>query len=179
VNASKAQSFMDIVEKARVFATAAHVAVGQVRKYTGEAYICHPAAVAALVRSASEEDATVAAAWLHDVVEDTGVTLETVVAEFGPAVANLVEQVTDISKPSDGNRAHRKMLDRHHSALACPAAKSIKLADMIDNLPSIISGDRKFAKVYVAEQRLLLAVLVEGSPRLFAQAEGLLAGANL
>lgn len=165
---------MNIIEKARIFATAAHAAVGQRRKYTGEPYICHPAAVASLVSSVSEDDETVAAAWLHDVVEDTAVSIDTIRAEFGPVVSALVEQVTDVSASIDGNRAHRKEIDRMHSAEGSPSAKSIKLADMIDNLPSIIAGDPKFAKVYVAEQRLLLSVLTEGSARLYAAAEKLL-----
>ena len=68
---------MNIVEKARVFATAAHAAVGQLRKYTFEPYIVHPAEVFAIVSTvdgATEE--MMAAAWLHDTVEDTGVTIE-------------------------------------------------------------------------------------------------------
>jgi (p)ppGpp synthase/HD superfamily hydrolase len=166
---------MELIEKARIFATAAHAAVGQRRKYTGEPYICHPAAVAFLVSSVSGGDAVVAAAWLHDVVEDTGVSIKTVEMEFGPVVAALVNQVTNVSKPTDGNRARRKEIDRNHSAAACPSAKSIKLADMIDNLPSIVAGDPAFAKVYIAEQQLLLNVLVDGSSQLYYQAKTLLA----
>jgi (p)ppGpp synthase/HD superfamily hydrolase len=59
---------MNIVERARVFATAAHAAVGQKRKYTGEDYIVHPTEVAGIVRDAGGTDAQIAAAYLHDLV---------------------------------------------------------------------------------------------------------------
>lgn len=71
-----------IEEKARVFATAAHGAVGQVRKYTGEPYINHPAEVVQIVRSVQHTPDMIAAAWLHDVVEDTAVTLEDIEQHF-------------------------------------------------------------------------------------------------
>lgn len=56
-------------------ATAAHEGIGQVRKYTGEPYINHPAAVAELVSSVPHTPEMLAAAWLHDTVEDTPITL--------------------------------------------------------------------------------------------------------
>ncbi|GAB2719926.1 HD domain-containing protein [Comamonas sediminis] len=165
---------MHIVEKARIFATAAHYAIDQKRKYTNEPYIHHPKAVVNLLLSISENEEVLAAAWLHDIIEDTSIKLETIEEEFGFAVANLVREVTNISRSSDGNRAHRKAIDRTHSAAASPSAKSIKLADIIDNLPSIKNGNPDFAKVYIAEQKLLLEVLKEGSTSLYTQAERLL-----
>src|SRR5580765_8807774 len=90
--------------RARVFATAAHAAVGQVRKYTGEPYINHPAAVAEIVRAVPHSEAMLAAAWLHDVVEDTKVTYADIKAEFGEDVAVLVNWLTDVSAPQDGFR---------------------------------------------------------------------------
>src|ERR1700719_3147112 len=74
------------VERARIFATAAHTAVKQTRKYTHEPYINHPAAVVKLVASVPHTPEMLAAAWLHDVVEDTGVTLKILDAEFGGKV---------------------------------------------------------------------------------------------
>ena len=58
------------------------------------------------------------AAWLHDVVEDTPTLLEDVESAFGKSVAYLVDCLTDVSKPSDGNRAVRKEIDRQHLAKA-------------------------------------------------------------
>ena len=109
---------MDIIEKARVFATAAHASAAQLRKYTMEPYIVHPREVAGIVSQHGGSDAQVAAAWLHDVVEDTGVTIEIIKAEFGEEVADLVGWLTDVSRPEQGNRATRKAIDRAHTAMA-------------------------------------------------------------
>jgi (p)ppGpp synthase/HD superfamily hydrolase len=161
---------MTIVERARVFATAAHAAVGQVRKYTFEPYIVHPAEVAKIVRDAGGSETMVASAWLHDTVEDTGVTIETIRAEFGVEVAELVGWLTDVSRPEHGNRAHRKALDRAHSAAAPAEAQTVKLADLIANTRSIMAHDAAFAKTYLEEKRLLLAVMTKGDPTLMAEA---------
>lgn len=96
---------------AQDFATRHHAAVKQVRKYTGLPYIVHPAAVVEIVRSVHHTPEMLAAAWLHDTVEDTKVTAEEVLQIFGPAVADLGEMLTDISRPADGNRKVRKQLD--------------------------------------------------------------------
>lgn len=162
-----------IVERARVFATAAHAAVGQKRKYTGEDYIHHPAAVVALLLEFVPEVTTeqLAAAWLHDTVEDCAIPLAQITQEFGAVVGELVGQLTDVSRPEDGNRAARKAIDLAHSASACAQAKTVKLADLIDNSKSILEHDRKFARVYLAEKRKLLAVLSEGNPALMSVAQ--------
>ena len=162
---------MTIVEKARIFATAAHAAVAQLRKYTGEPYIVHPAEVVSIlepVEGVTHE--MLAAAWLHDVVEDTGVTLETVRAEFGDEVADLVGWLTDVSRPDHGNRAARKAVDRAHSAAAPAEAQTIKYADLISNSRSILEHDEKFAKTYLEEKRLLLEVMNKGDAGLYAEA---------
>lgn len=165
---------MDIIEKARVFATAAHSAVRQVRKYTGEPYINHPAELVELLREHGIADQQMlAAAWLHDVVEDTGISLEVIRAEFGACVATLVEGLTDVSKPEDGNRKTRKAIDRAHTAAQSPACKTIKLADLISNTRSIVERDPEFAKVYLAEKRELLAVMRDADPRLWALANSI------
>jgi len=157
-------------DRAKAFAARHHQAVGQTRKYTGEPYINHPAAVVELVRSVPHTAEMIAAAWLHDTVEDTNATLDEVRTEFGAAVAELVEMLTDVSQPGDGNRARRKAIDREHTAKASPHAKTVKLADLIDNSRSIIERDPEFAKVYLEEKRLLLEVLKEGEPTLWAKA---------
>ena len=157
----------DLVRRARDFAAAAHE--GQTRKYTGEPYIVHPIAVSELLAELGHPDEVVAAALLHDVVEDCGVSLEQIEAEFGPRVADYVEQVTDVSRPEDGNRARRNELDRLHLAKASPEGKSIKLADMIDNTKTIVR-DLSFAPIYLREMRALLPVLEGGDPRLHERA---------
>ena len=157
-----------LVERARVFATAAHAAVGQLRKYTYEPYIVHPAEVASIVGRVSHTPEMLAAAWLHDTVEDTGVTIEVIRAEFGTEVAELVGWLTDVSRPDHGNRAARKAVDRAHSAAAPAAAQTVKLADLISNTRSILEHDQKFAKTYLEEKRLLLEVMTKGDSTLMA-----------
>jgi (p)ppGpp synthase/HD superfamily hydrolase len=165
------QSGMDVVRKAQVYAMAAHAAVGQKRKYTGEPYIVHPAEVAKIV--AGVPGATpdmVAAAWLHDVVEDTGCTFTDIHMAFGIDIATLVQWLTDVSKPEDGNRAVRKAIDREHTAAAPAEAQTIKLADLISNSRSIMAHDPEFARVYLAEKRALLEVMTRGDAGLHERA---------
>lgn len=159
-----------LILKASAFAAGAHAAVQQKRKYTGEPYIYHPRAVAKIVVSVPHTEVMVAAALLHDVVEDTGVTMQTVCDEFGPDVAELVSWLTDRSRPEDGNRAFRKAIDRMRLAQAPPEAQTIKLADIIENTATIDQHDPSFAKVYRKEKEELLAVMNKGDPTLHARA---------
>ena len=80
-------------------------------------------------------------------MEDTPVTLRGVEAEFGPTMARLVLELTDVSRPGDGNRAARKAIDLHHLALASPKAKTVKLADLIDNSRDICANHPEFLAV--------------------------------
>lgn len=141
----------------------------QKRKYTGEDYWLHPLEVYAILTGVVPQatEAMQVAAMLHDVVEDTGVELATVEDLFGTVVASYVEQLTDVSKPEDGNRAARKAIDRAHTAQACPEVQRIKLADLISNSRSILERDPVFAVTYLAEKRALLEVLRDGDPELY------------
>jgi (p)ppGpp synthase/HD superfamily hydrolase len=162
---------MNTAEHARIFATAAHAAVGQLRKYTHEPYWTHTREVAAMVAALpGATEAMVAAAHLHDVVEDTGVTMETVRDEFGPEVANLVSWLTDVSKPSQGNREFRKSIDRAHTAQASAEAQTIKCMDLCSNTRSIAQHDARFARTYLVEKRLLLEVMTRAWPEALEQA---------
>jgi len=151
---------MTIVEKAYTFATAAHAAVGQKRKYDGADYIVHPTRVANLVKQYGGTDAMIAAAYLHDVVEDTDVTMDTITGMFGSVVAKYVSDLTDVSKPSDGNREARKTIDRQHTANATADSQFIKCADIIDNAYDIADNDPSFWRVYKREMSLLLDEMV-------------------
>ena len=165
---------MDImVQRAIWFATQAHA--GQTRKYTGEPYVNHPVEVMQLVSTVTDDPEILAAAVLHDVVEDTPATIMNIRIGFSPRVAELVDDLTDVSKPQDGNRATRKELDRQHTAKASPDAKTIKLADLISNSRSIMKDDPNFAKVYMKEKAALLEVLTEGNAELFRQASDIVA----
>lgn len=158
-----------IAQSALLFATKAYA--GKTRKYTGEAYIVHPIAVAEIVRTVAHDEAMIAAALLHDVVEDCGVLLTNIHYTFGRDVANLVGWLTDVSRPSDGNRKARKAIDRAHIARAPARAQTIKVADLIDNTKSIVARDPDFARVYIREKELLIDVLVRADPALIAIAK--------
>ncbi|MEM5293520.1 HD domain-containing protein [Burkholderia sp. JPY481] len=156
-----------LIDRARAFALGAHAAIDQRRKYVGEPYATHLAEVAELVTRVPGVTAEmVAAAWLHDTVEDTAVPLALIEAEFGVCVGRLVSELTAISTPDDGDRATRKALDRRHTAHASAAAQTIKAADLISNLRTVEARDPQFAAVYMREKRLLLEVLTKADGRL-------------
>lgn len=171
--------FMDFMSEPRhdlvlrAFSFAFHAHEGQSRKYDGQPYIVHPVAVAKMVEEVGGTKEMIAAALLHDVVEDTPATLEDIRDEFGSAVANLVYWLTDVSRPSDGNRKKRKAMDRAHIASAPAQAKTVKLADLIDNGVSILKHDKDFSRVFFREKDALLAVLQTGNVTLLERAEQL------
>ncbi len=158
-----------LVTKAKMLAGKAHE--GQFRKYTGMPYIVHPIEVATIVQSVDHTDEMIAAALLHDVVEDTEYSFEDIAKEVSPEVAELVEGLTDISKPQDGNRKVRKSMDKDHLAQQKAEVQTIKLADVISNSQDIKANDPKFAKVYIEEMKALLEVLDKGDKTLYAKAK--------
>jgi hypothetical protein len=164
----------DLVSKASTTAIKAHAQHDQRRKYSLEPYAVHLRKVAALVASVTSDPEMLAAAWLHDTVEDTDITLADLEQQFGSAVAQLVGELTDVSGPADGNRAIRKSIDRARLAKASPQAKTIKLADLIDNGEDLCAHDPEFAKVYLVEMASLLEVLTDGDPILYKQAMAVL-----
>lgn len=156
-----------VIRRAVTVSWAAHNAVGQVRKYTGEPYWEHPERVFVILEDTLKfkddlhKETVLAAACLHDVVEDTHITLEQLSELFTQKIVNLVEMVTDVSKPEDGNRKARKKLDLEHLLKATGDGINIKLADLIDNTGSIVKHDKKFAKFYFKEKQDLLVALSE------------------
>lgn len=159
-------------EKALEFAKMAHE--GQKRKYLGEDYVVHPMRVAALIEhyispSCSTDGAeyVVSAAYLHDVIEDCDFCYMDIAERFGPGVADLVMEVTNPSIGSGENRKVRKEMDLKHLANSGYFGASIKLADMIDNIPSIVAYDPGFAKTYLKEKLKVLDVLKHGHPELY------------
>lgn len=164
-----------LISRAASFARNAHEQIGQRRKFTDDPYIVHPEAVAAIVSSVTDDSVMIAAAWLHDVVEDTPVTIEAIMEEFGTDVGNLVRDLTNVSSVADGDRLQQKAIDRQHTSLADPRAKTIKLADLIDNLSGIAEKNPGFARIYLQEKQLHLNVLQEGDPILFLRAQEIVA----
>lgn len=174
IETSPGKSMDDLIQRAKDYASHAHTRINHRRKYTHQSYTVHLAAVARRVAAVTNDEQAIAAAWLHDVVEDTEATLYDIEQTFGATVAGLVEDLTDVSKPSDGNRGVRKALDRAHLAEAAPRAQTVKLADLIDNALDICRNDRRFARVFLDEMEALLAVLQDGDAGLLRQAHEVL-----
>ena len=110
------------------------------RRASGEPYIAHPIAVADLLRDLGGSSAMIAAGFLHDVVEDTDVTLDTLETKFGPEVRYLVEGVTKISKFNFSTKTEREAENFRRMFLAM--AKDIrvivvKLADRLHNMRTL------------------------------------------
>ncbi|HVM02553.1 MAG TPA: bifunctional (p)ppGpp synthetase/guanosine-3',5'-bis(diphosphate) 3'-pyrophosphohydrolase [Acidimicrobiales bacterium] len=123
----------------RAFDAAARAHVDQVRK-SGEAYISHPVAVATIVAELGLDDVTVAAALLHDAVEDTAVTLEEVGRDFGAEVAAIVDGVTKLDRLRFDSREAQQAASMRKMLVAM--AKDwrvliIKLADRLHNMRTI------------------------------------------
>lgn len=166
--------------QAMYFAIGAHEAIQQKRKYTNRHYYEHPIDVARLVKKHGGTEGMVCAAFMHDIFEDVGQHMrETAWHLFGENVVTLVDGLTDVSKPEDGNRATRKAIDRAHTAEQSAECKTIKLCDLIDNAGSILQHDKKFAKVYIKEKELLLEVLKEGDKYLWGVANDIVQKAKV
>ena len=159
---------MTLAFDAMKFAREAHKA--QRRKYTNNPYIDHLAEVAGIVATVTNQqrevaqEIMVAVAWLHDCVEDQGITAHQLLAIAMPeAVVTGVMLLSDLEQ---GNRAERKAASRARLAKAPGWVQTIKCADLISNTSSIVEHDPKFAVVYLEEKRLLLDVLKNADPRL-------------
>lgn len=162
---------MTKVQKAKAFATKMHK--GQIRKVSGLPYITHPAAVVdALKQLGMKDQDLLAAAWLHDVVEDCEVSIDELKFRFGDKVAELVGMVTNPAKPEDGNRSDRFRINCAHLKHASPEAMSIKLADIMHNCSTLDLTDVKFADLYFSEKSIVVGFMTDCSnPTLHRMAE--------
>jgi GTP diphosphokinase / guanosine-3',5'-bis(diphosphate) 3'-diphosphatase len=127
----------ELLERAFVFASERHE--GQQRR-SGEDFILHPLGVARILAELGRDDATLAAALAHDVVEDTQATVEEVRAEFGEEVANLVEGVTKLTRIQFQSREQAQAENYRKMVMAMAEDYRvilIKLADRLHNMRTI------------------------------------------
>lgn len=158
----------------------AHGAMHQTRKYTGDPYIVHPLEVMGLVVAHAapqfQRAVVLAAAVLHDVVEDTNVTLEDIMELFGSEVADYVDGLTDVfvtGYVENGvklNRRQRKEAEAKRLAQTCAEVQTIKCADLISNSRTIVHYDPDFAAIYIPEKRAILSGLTKADINLWTLA---------
>lgn len=152
----------DWIRNAMTLAFSAHE--GQYRKYGDKVpYIQHPLRVAFRVSRVMNGKVTpVAAALLHDVLEDTDTEPQAIKNACGEDVLLLVQELTNPSHLPENKgkpRAERKLIDREHLKQVSFPAKIIKLCDRIDNLTDLAAGPPDFKRLYAKESRLLLTAL--------------------
>jgi (p)ppGpp synthase/HD superfamily hydrolase len=129
IEAAAAES--ELIAKALEMAEAAHA--GQTRNGSGGmAYIHHPVAVAELLAKHGFDESTVAAALLHDVVEDSEMSVQDIAAGFGQRVANLVAALTEDESIEPFER--RKEAHRRHVDEVGGDALAIYAADKLSNI---------------------------------------------
>ncbi|MDQ7850555.1 MAG: bifunctional (p)ppGpp synthetase/guanosine-3',5'-bis(diphosphate) 3'-pyrophosphohydrolase, partial [Armatimonadota bacterium] len=137
VRAHFTRADLDILREAYLFAEAAHS--GQVRA-SGEPYVHHSLAVATILAELRLDPVTIAAALLHDVAEDTGVTLAQVEERFGGEIAALVDGVTKLGRIEWQSREERQAESLRKMFLAMAndiRIVLIKLADRLHNMRTL------------------------------------------
>ena len=129
---------LDIVVKAYNFAEMAH-SNAQTR-FSGERYFVHPYNVALILADLHMDVQTICAGLLHDVVEDTGITVEDIKKEFGVEIANMVDGVTKLSKVKYRNKEERQAESLRKMIVAMSKdirVVIIKLADRLHNIRTL------------------------------------------
>jgi GTP diphosphokinase / guanosine-3',5'-bis(diphosphate) 3'-diphosphatase len=127
----------DLLERAYVFACEAHESQ---QRRSGEAFILHPLGVARILAALRYDDATIAAALVHDVVEDTETSIEAVRTEFGDEIARLVEGVTKLTRIHFASREQAQAENYRKMVMAMAEDYRvilIKLADRLHNMRTI------------------------------------------
>lgn len=163
-----------LVSKAALYSRAAHGATGLRRRYSGKPYSTHPDEVFKIMMAYADSvtEYEGAAAYLHDVVEDTAIDINTIILEFGEPVGNLVAELTDPKKSDDYVRSEYKRKIREKYAKASASACKVKLADIASNIMGF--PDIPFKERYFSEQRLLAKVIGDRCPELYALVDFLL-----
>lgn len=131
------EEHIDLVEKAYHFAEVAH---HDQRRKSGEPYIIHPIQVAGILANLHMDPETVCAGYLHDIVEDTGATLDDIKELFGPTIAMIVDGDTKLGKIR--YKSNKEQMAATHRKLLLAMSKDIrvmivKLADRLHNMRTL------------------------------------------
>jgi guanosine-3',5'-bis(diphosphate) 3'-pyrophosphohydrolase len=169
----------NILEKIKNFADIAHG--DQKRKYTPERYIVHPVRVMQICREHTNELPLLAAALLHDVLEDTPTTQneikEHLITLMDINQANyslkLIIELTDVYTKDNypkWNRRKRKTAEAIRIEKTSADSQTVKYADIIDNCIEIINYDADFANVFLRECKAILKKIPKGNKQLYERA---------
>lgn len=170
MNFNKFVNDKEIINAAKSFATEKHL--GQTRKFNGDAYINHPAAVAKLVKNFGGNADMIAAAWLHDTLEDTNTSIEELKEKFGDKITSLVQELTSphgLDKSTKAEYLAKKMSVMSSDAL------TIKLADRLNNVSDFKTAPQDFVRRYGPETTFMLNYLEDSGRPFISQQEKLIA----
>ncbi len=128
----------ELVDRAYALAAAAHE--GQFRR-SGEPYICHPLSVARILVELGMDSESVAAALMHDVAEDTAVSIDEIRQRFGAQVALLVDGVTKLTQITFSNVEDRQAENLRKMLLAMSQDVRVMIIKLCDRLHNMRTGD--------------------------------------
>ncbi|MFI3169275.1 MAG: bifunctional (p)ppGpp synthetase/guanosine-3',5'-bis(diphosphate) 3'-pyrophosphohydrolase [Faecalibacterium sp.] len=129
---------MELIEKSYQLADDAHQGI---KRRSGEPYVCHPLAVARLLVDLGMDSESIAGALLHDVVEDTAITLEEVKSKFGADVALLVDGVTKLTKIQFSTTEEQQAENLRKMLLAMSQDVRVMIIKLCDRLHNMRTGD--------------------------------------
>ena len=138
IKASGRSYNMEMIEKAYDLANTAHKGVC---RRSGEPYICHPLSVAQILVELGMDSESIAAALMHDVAEDTPVTVAEIKQKFGPEVALLVDGVTKLTQIKFSNVEDRQAENLRKMLLAMSRDVRVMIIKLCDRLHNMRTGD--------------------------------------
>ena len=128
----------EMIDRAYALAEKAH---GGQRRRSGEPYICHPLSVAQILVELGMDSESIAAALMHDVAEDTAVTIDEIRARFGPEIALLVDGVTKLTQIKFSNVEDRQAENLRKMLLAMSQDVRVMIIKLCDRLHNMRTGD--------------------------------------
>lgn len=169
-----------VLQQVLDFADKAHG--DQRRKYAPERYIAHPIRVMQTCEQYGASKVILAAALLHDVLEDTTTSLEemqnflnNIVDKADTrAIVGIVVELTDVYVKKnfpEWNRRKRKQKELERLILISPQAQTIKYADIVDNASDVVKSDPEFAITMLKEYQQILKQLYKGDAELYKRAQ--------
>ena len=169
------QDQVNAVRRAYYYAEQAHD--GQLRS-SGEHYVTHPLAVATILAEMHMDHQSLMAAMLHDVIEDTGIPKEAIVAQFGDNVAELVDGVTKLTQMKFGTKAEAQAENFQKMAMAMARdirVILVKLADRLHNMRTLGALNAEKRRRIAKETLEIYAPIANrlGMNRIYAEFEDL------